>query len=119
MQKHTKRQVKKVISNDAFISGACHRWLCVILIRQNPFWAALHDPGLDTDPGQLSVEFYVCTSPGWVTVGSFSDGPGQFLFHPVERAGNYLSVRKMADEPCNHQNHQLVLTLPAILPMLL
>ena len=41
-------------------------------------------------------------------VGSFSADPGQFPFRWVERAGNYLSVRKMADEPCNHQNHQFV-----------
>ena len=28
--------------------------------------AALHEPGLKTDAGQVSVEFYVYTSPGWV-----------------------------------------------------
>ena len=55
--------------------------------------ASLHEPGLDTDPGQ-------------------------FLLRSVERDGNYLSVRKMADQPCNHQNHQFVLTLSAILPRL-
>ena len=51
--------------------------------------ASLHDPGLDTDPGQFSVEFYVYTSPGWVRVGSIVGDPGQFLFRSVERAGNY------------------------------
>ena len=77
--------------------------------------ASLHDPGLDTDPGQFIAEFYVYTSPGWVRVGSISADPGQFLFRSVERAGNELSVRKMADEPCNHQ---FMLTLSAVLPML-
>ena len=48
-------------------------------------------------------------------VGSFSADLGQFPFRWVERAGDYLPVRKMADEPCNHHNHQLVLTLSAIL----
>ena len=74
----------------------------------NTLRASLHEPGLDTDPGQFSVEFYVYTSPGWERVGSFSADPGQFHFRWVERAGDYLSVRKMADEPCNHQNHQSV-----------
>ena len=41
--------------------------------------ASLHEPGLDTDPGQFSVEYYVYVSPGWVRVGSFSADPGQFL----------------------------------------
>ena len=50
---------------------------------------SLHDPGLDTDPGQFSGEFYVYTSPGWVRVGSIVGDPGQFLFRSVERAGNY------------------------------
>ena len=77
--------------------------------------AFLQDPGLDTDPGQCMVEFHVYTSPGWVRVGSIPADPDQFLFRSVERAGNYLPVRKMADEPCNHQ---FVLTLSAVLPML-
>ena len=77
--------------------------------------ASLHEPGLDTDPGQFSVEYYVYMSPGWVRVGSFSADPGQFPFRWVERAGDYLSVSKMADEPCNHHNHQFALTLSAIL----
>ena len=51
-------------------------------------------------------------------VGPISADPDQFLFPSVERAGNYLSVRRMADEPSNHQNHQVVFTLSAILPML-
>ena len=68
--------------------------------RKFHFRAALHEPGLDTDPGQFSVEFYVYTSHGWARVESISADPGQFLFRSVERAGNYLSVRKMADEPC-------------------
>ena len=51
-------------------------------------------------------------------VGSTSADPGQFVFRSVEMAGNYLSARKLADEPCSHQNHQFVLTLSAILPML-
>ena len=51
-------------------------------------------------------------------VGSISADLDQFLFRSVERAGNYLSVRKMADEPCNLQNHQFVFTLSAVLPML-
>ena len=42
--------------------------------------ASLHEPGLDTDPGQFSVEYYVYMSPGWVRVGSFSADPGQFPF---------------------------------------
>ena len=44
------------------------------------FRASLHEPGLDTDPGQFSVEYYVYMSPGWVRVGSFSADPGQFPF---------------------------------------
>ena len=82
------------------------------------FRASLHEPGLDTDPGQFSVEFYDYTSPGWVKIASISADPDQFVFRSVERAGNYLSVRKMADEPCNLQNHQFVFTLSAVLPML-
>ena len=31
-----------------------------------PLWAALHEPGLNTDVGQFSVEFYVYPSLGWV-----------------------------------------------------
>ena len=42
-------------------------------------------------------------------VGSFSADPGQFPFRWVERAGDYLSVRKMAGEPCSHHNHPFVL----------
>ena len=80
--------------------------------------ACLHEPGLDINPGQFSVEFYVYTSPDWVRVGSISADPGQFLLCSVERACDYLSVRKMADERCNHQNHQFVLMLSAILPVL-
>ena len=48
-------------------------------------------------------------------VGSISADPGQVLFRSVERAGNELSVRKMADEPCNHE---FMLTLAAVLPIL-
>ena len=50
--------------------------------------ASLHEPGLDTDPGQFSVEYYVYMSPGWVRVGPFSADPGQFPFRLVERAGD-------------------------------
>lgn len=80
----------------------------LIVLSLNRLRASLHEPGLETDPGQFSVEYYVYMSPGWVRVGSVP-------FRWVERAGDYLSVRKMADEPCNHNNHQFVLTLSAIL----
>ena len=93
-------------------TGHCINEANVNIIGQNDHLlslrASLHEPGLDTDPGQFSVEFYVYTSPGLVRAGSFSADPGQFSFRWVERAGDYLSVRKMVDEPCNHQNHQFV-----------
>ena len=54
--------------------------------------ASLHEPGLDTDPGQFSVEYYVYMSPGWARVGSFSADPGQFPFRWVERAGQSICV---------------------------
>ena len=56
----------------------------------------LHEPGL---------------GEGWVILG----WPGSVPFRWVERASDYLSVRKMADEPCNHNNQQFVLTLSVIL----
>ena len=37
--------------------------------QNNGLRASLHDPGLDTDPGQFSVEFYVYMNPGWVGLG--------------------------------------------------
>ena len=46
-------------------------------------------------------------------VGSISADPGQLVFRSIERAGNYLSVRKMADEPC-----KFVLTLSGIFMLL-
>ena len=47
--------------------------------------------------------------------GSIPADPDQFLFRSVERAGNYLPVRKMVDEPWDHQ---FVLKLAVALPML-
>ena len=32
--------------------------------------AALYEPGLNTDVGQFSVEFYVYTSTGWMWAGT-------------------------------------------------
>ena len=51
-------------------------WLTASLpIETSVSWllrASLQEPGLDTDPGQFSVEYYVYMIPGWVRVGSFS-----------------------------------------------
>ena len=46
---HTGKTVAMLISNHAFVG---------------PLRASLHDPGLDTDPGQFSVAFYVYMIPG-------------------------------------------------------
>ena len=50
-------------------------WLTAFLpIETSVSWllrASLHQPGLDTDPGQFSVEYYLYMIPGWVRVGSF------------------------------------------------
>ena len=98
---------------------ACHTYHGMGCIKERiklPVRASLHDPGLNTDPGQFGVEFYVYTSPGWVRAASISLDPGQFLFARLEGLVTTLSVREMADETCNH--HQFVFTLSAILPML-
>ena len=42
--------------------------------------------------------------------------PSSVSFSLVDKAGDYLSMRKMVDELCNH--YQFVLTVSAILPML-